>query len=125
MSAKVQSAGLAWIVVQDLDKALKFFTEVLGLKVLSRADEWGWAELAGEDGVAILGVAHSAHETQVKPGQNAIMTFTVSDIEHSKSAMAKKGAELVGEVMEIPGHVKLQSFKDKDGNLFQLVQTLY
>ncbi len=124
MSAKAQSSKLAWIVVTDLDKAVRFFTEVVGLKLLTRADEWGWAELGGEDGGSELGIALAGMETHVKPGQNAIMTFTVADILQSKSEMSKKGVKLIGDIIEVPGHVKMQYFQDGDGNLFQLVQQL-
>lgn len=124
MSAHVHSSTLAWIVVTDLEKAIRFFTEVVGLKVLNRADEWGWAELAGHDGGSQLGIALASMETTVKPGQNAIMTFTVADIVKSKSEMSQRGAKLVGDILEVPGHVKLQFFEDQDGNLFQLVQQL-
>lgn len=124
MSAAAQSSKLAWIVVNDLDKAIHFFTEVVGLKVLQRSDEWGWAELGGPDGGSELGIALASMEMHVKPGQNAIMTFDVADILKSKSEMSKKGAKLLGDIIEVPGHVKLQFFQDPDGNLFQLVQQL-
>lgn len=38
--------------------------------------------------------------------------------------MAKKGAKFVGDVMEVPGACKLQTFQDADGNTFQLVENL-
>src|SRR5262249_52394657 len=124
MNTKARSSTLSWIVVTDLDKAIRFFTEVVGLKLLHRADEWGWAELVGQEGGSELGIAVAGKETTVKPGQNAIMTFTVADLLKSKSEMAKKGMKMVGDVQEVPGHVKLQFFKDQDGNLFQLVEQL-
>jgi predicted enzyme related to lactoylglutathione lyase len=124
MSAKAQSSDLSWIVVEDLDRAIHFFTEVVGLKLLYRGDEWGWAELTGHKGGTGLGLALASKEPIVKAGQNAIMTFTVDDVAHSSSEMAKKGGKLVGSLVEVSGHVNLQFFQDQDGNLFQLVQQL-
>ena len=124
MTTKAKSSTLSWIVVTDLDQAIRFFTEVVGLKLLHRADDYGWAELVGHEGGSELGIALASKETQVKPGQNAIMTFTVADLLAAKDEMAKKGVKLIGAVQEVPGHVKLQFFQDQDGNLFQLVQQL-
>ncbi len=36
----------------------------------------------------------------------------------------EKGAKLVGEIGEVPGHVKMQTFLDPDGNMMQIVQEL-
>jgi predicted enzyme related to lactoylglutathione lyase len=119
-----QSIDLSWIVVKDFEKAVRFFTEVVGLKVLTRVDEMGWAELAGHEGGAQLGIAAAGMETTVKPGQNSIMTFTVENLDKSRSEFLKKGVKLVGDVLEVPGHVKMQFFKDHDDNLFQIVEKL-
>lgn len=120
----VKSSDLSWIVVSDFDKAVRFFTEVVGLKLMTREDKYGWAELEAPEGGMQLGIALAGKENHVKPGQNAIMTFTVNDLIKAKSEMAKKGTKMVGDVMEVPGHVKLQFFHDHDGNLFQLVEQL-
>ncbi|MCE5317900.1 MAG: VOC family protein [Parachlamydia sp.] len=120
----VKSSDLSWIVVSDLDKAVRFFTEVVGLKLMTREDSYGWAELSCPDGGTQLGIALAGKENNVKPGQNAIMTFTVGDLVKAKNEMAKKGTKMVGDVLEVPGHVKLQFFNDHDGNLFQLVEQL-
>ena len=51
-------------------------------------------------------------------------TFTVPDIKKAIGEMSKKGVKLIGEMMEVPGHVKLQFFVDADGNTFQIVEEL-
>jgi hypothetical protein len=38
--------------------------------------------------------------------------------------LIKKQVKMLGEMMEVPGHVKLQMFQDSDGNHFQLAQML-
>ena len=117
---------LAWITVNDLEKSKKFFTEVLGLKVSSGSDEHGWLELQGKDGGALLGVGQSrgGNQDQVNPGQNAIMTMTVDDIVQAKEMLETKGIKIVGDIIEVPGHVKMLMFTDLDGNKFQVVQML-
>lgn len=121
----VKGIHLAWIVVNDFKSALKFYTDVVGLKVREVNEEYGWAELSGsENGGAILGIAQKSEHESIKPGQNAVVTLSVADIVQTKNELSKKGASMVGEVMEIPGHVKMQMIVDKDGNHLQLVQTL-
>lgn len=112
---------LAWIVVKDTKKAVKFYTEVVGMQVKDYDEENGWAELEGEDG-AILGIAAISEHTNIQPGQNAVVTLTVDDIVKTAATLAKKGTKMVGNVMEVPGHVKLQMCMDQDGNHFQLCE---
>lgn len=114
---------LAWVVVSDIKKAEKFFVEKLGLNLQTKDENYGWLELQGEDG-AHLGVAQKSSHSEIAAGSNAIVTFTVSDIEKTKADFIKKGVKLVGETMEVPGHVKLQFFVDDDGNQYQIVETL-
>jgi predicted enzyme related to lactoylglutathione lyase len=120
----VKKISLSWIVVSDLAKAKKYFTEVVGLKVSCSSEEFGWVELIGQDGGAILGLAQANEKNSMPAGQNAIVCFTVDDIEKAKAEMAKKGAKFLGDILEVPGIVKLQSFLDADGNNFQLAQNL-
>jgi predicted enzyme related to lactoylglutathione lyase len=119
------SIDLAWIVVNDFKKAIKFYTEVVGLKLMEINEEWGWAELQGKSGARLgIGTCHQNNPNPVTPGQNAILTFTVEDIKKATADMAEKGAVCVGEMEEVPGHVRMQLVRDLDGNQFQLVQVL-
>jgi predicted enzyme related to lactoylglutathione lyase len=120
---KNQGIHMSWIVVSDLKKAVKFFSETVGLKVNSVSEEYNWAELKGEDGSS-LGIAGASPRSPVQAGSNAVVTFTVPNLAQACEEMVKKGATLIGKVETVPGHVELQMFKDSDGNLFQLVQKL-
>ncbi len=120
----VKSTQLCWIVVADLKASIKFYTEILGLKLLSSTEEFGWAELQGKDGGTMIGLAQGSTHTPFKPGSNAILTFTVDDIEAARIDMQKKGLKLIGEIVEVPGHVKMQDCVDTDNNYLQLVQSL-
>jgi predicted enzyme related to lactoylglutathione lyase len=52
------------------------------------------------------------------------VTITVKNLEEACSLFKEKGAKLVGEVLEVPGHVRMQTFVDGDGNTMQLVQKI-
>ena len=119
-----QSFDLAWIVVKDIKEAVKFYTETVGLKLLKLDEEFGWAELQGPSGGAMLGIAQENDKDPIKAGNNACLTFTVKDLEKSRDSFLQKGAKFLGEIMEIPGHVKLLTGVDADGNHFQLAEVL-
>lgn len=110
---------LSWVVVADLDKAIDFYTKVVGLELKDKHEMFGWAELQGRDGGARLGLAVMQDEN-FKPGSNAVVTITVDDIEAAKKDLASKGANMVGETQEVPTICHLQMFSDADGNTMQL-----
>ena len=74
--------------------------------------------------VARIGIALQNSENEIKAGQNACLTFTCQNIEKAQEELLKKGAQCKGAIQEIPGHVKLLTVIDADGNHFQLVQML-
>lgn len=124
---RAKSIKLAWIMVKDLKKAVQFYTETAGLKLVSMDEQWNWAELSGYEGGAHLGIGQISSDQPdiIQPGQNSVLTFTVENMEKACQEMSKKGAKLVGGVQEIPGHVKLQMVQDQDGNYFQIVEEIY
>ncbi len=116
---------MAWVIVADIKKAKKFFIDTLGLTTACCVDEHKWMELRAHGGGVVLGVGECGPEDAlVKPGQNAIVTMTVDDIEAVRADLTKKGVVFKGEIIEVPGHVKMIFFVDPDNNLYQLVQDL-
>lgn len=123
-NAKIKGIHLCWVIVSDLKKAKRFYGEILGLNMTTQDDTYGWLEFEAPEG-SKLGVGLAQKEdTTVASGDNAIITITVDNIEAAKRELVEKGVKLLGDICEIPGHVKLQFFSDPDGNLFQLVETL-
>lgn len=117
--------GLAWIVVKDFKSAVKFYTEVVGMKLMESNEEFGWAELEGYEGGSRLGIAQAGPCCGgVEPGQNAVVTFTVDNIDKAKAEMIAKGAKCEGEIIDVPGHVRMQTVVDGDGNRFQICEVL-
>ncbi|MES2344576.1 MAG: VOC family protein [Chlamydiota bacterium] len=118
-----KSMDLAWIVVKDIKKAIKFYTEVIGLELLEFCEEFNWAELKGKAGGACIGIAQMDEEG-FEAGENAFLTFSVDDLFLAKADVEQKGAKFIGEIEEVPGHVRMLMVVDLDGNRFQLVQKL-
>ncbi|MCH9610528.1 MAG: VOC family protein [Chlamydiae bacterium] len=120
----IKSTNLTWVCVTDFEKSLKFYKETLGFKELSVSTEYGWAELQGEDGGSVVGLAKKDPSGPIAAGQNGVITLTVDKIEDEIARLQKIGVKLVGELQEVPGHVKMQMLLDDDGNHLQLVELL-
>jgi predicted enzyme related to lactoylglutathione lyase len=114
---------LSWIVVKDLDKAIEFYTDVVGLTLKVRSKEYGWAELSDPKG-GRLGLAQESDQMANKAGSNAVITIAVKDLNAAIAFFQKQKVHLQGDVETVPGHVKTQTFLDADGNMMQLVEML-
>lgn len=114
---------LSWIIVSDIQKARKFFKD-LGMKELSFDEQFKWAEFQGKEGGALVGVAEKSDHDPEPAGGNAVITFSVDNMDKAKKELSSKGVKMLGDVLEVPGHVKMQTFADSDGNKFQIVENL-
>lgn len=122
---KAKSFDLAWVSVKNFDNAVKFYKETLGLQQKDYAPEYKWAEFEGYAGGARLGICEESEENPIEPGQNAVVSFTVDDLDAACAFLKKKGIEFIGTVQEIPGHVKMQLIKDPSGNFMHICQVLH
>lgn len=122
----VKRSDMAWITVSDSAQAKKLFVDILGMQVRTDTPEYGWMELVAKDGGSTLGIGkfNPEYGKEVLPGQNAVVTFTVDDIVAAKATLEKNNVTLLGDITEVPGHVKMLFFADTDGNKFQIVQLL-
>jgi len=120
---KPQGIQMTWVVVHDFNQAKEFFTNTLGLTLVSDAPEYNWAEFSSPAGTHI-GVAGEAEQCPVKAGSNAVVCITVEDIEEAQKEFEQKGVHIVGTIQEVPGHVKLLLIQDPSGNYYQIVQML-
>jgi catechol 2,3-dioxygenase-like lactoylglutathione lyase family enzyme len=111
--------GQATIYVSDVDSALKFYSEVLGMRVKSH---WGkdFAEL--EMNGLTIGL-HPSSKNGPKPGTTGSISIglEVDNLDSSLAELRAKGVVFHGTVME-DGPVRLAFFGDPDGNAFYLTQ---
>lgn len=119
----IKGIHLAWVTVADIKSAVDFYTKTMGFTLCEFHEQFAWAELIGKDG-ARLGLAQFNPDHGYKSGTNAIVTITVENIEKACAELKQKNVLLIGEILEIAGEVKMQTFADPDGNHFQLCQLL-
>ena len=115
----VRGIKFVGIPVGDQDAALKFYTESLGLKVVTDqpfTEKQRWIELmipGADTGVALF--TPEGHEKRI--GEFQSISFWCEDVFATADALKKKGVEFTKE----PAAESWESaavFKDPDGNQF-------
>jgi predicted enzyme related to lactoylglutathione lyase len=110
---------ISWFSVKDFEQAKKFYGESLGLKKTFETEQW--AEFAGGEGEASIGLAVNPRAGK-EPG--ATVVLQVPDIEDERRRLESRGVSFEGKIEEVPGMVKLATFRDPSGNRLQLCQLL-
>jgi catechol 2,3-dioxygenase-like lactoylglutathione lyase family enzyme len=134
------------IVVESLDTAISFFTE-LGLKLEGRAmveGEWAGrvtglgpqrveiAMMVTPDGHSRLEISRFLTPPAVADHRNAPVNalgylrvmFTVDDIDETLARLRKRGAQLVGEVVQYEDSYRLCYIRGPEGLLIGLAEQL-
>jgi catechol 2,3-dioxygenase-like lactoylglutathione lyase family enzyme len=103
---------------RDMDRAVAFYGEVLGLPLLRREDDQ-WALFdAGPVQFALHG---SIEGHPVAPG-GATAVFRVDDLDGAVRALQERGVEFHDHLGEVAGFARFRSFSDPDGNTVQLIE---
>jgi CreA protein len=114
----LESIDHVYYWVSDMDRAVKFYEEVVGLRLVRRADS-NWAEF---DAGPIRLALHGAIEGRpLQPG-GATAVFRVDDLDEARSALETRGAEFEEHVGEVEGFARFASFRDPDGNALQIIE---
>jgi catechol 2,3-dioxygenase-like lactoylglutathione lyase family enzyme len=108
--------GRALVYVSDVARAVKFWVEVMGAKLVVGSPQWSVLDLGG-----IELAVHPKSEHAAAPGvAGAIgLGLDVDDIESAVAVYANRGVTF--ERVSTP-HVELAYFGDPDGNRFYLAQ---
>lgn len=134
------------IVVSDLEKALHFYRDLLGLKEVKRMDESGdyMKKLVNLEKVSITTVKLAADDGNLveliffrypSPRINKVrqfnevgashVSFTVDDLEKEHRRLSMQGVEFNASPQISPdGYAKVSFCKDPDGTLIELVEVL-
>jgi predicted enzyme related to lactoylglutathione lyase len=106
----------AHLFVTDMDRAVEFYRDQLGLEM--RFTNPFWSEFLVDGfpiGLQYIGAG------QVPGGSGATIDFEVTDIEDVIGRLKTHGTEFVAEVLDQP-FGKLAKFRDPDGNLLGLFE---
>ena len=117
------------LVVEDLERAARFYTEVLGLRLAHRAEayaqfETGPTRLAlytRESMAATLGLALEAPAAQA-PGFE--LGFKVESADAAYAEIVRKGARPVTPPIDRPWGQRTAYVRDPDGHLLEVAEDL-
>jgi predicted enzyme related to lactoylglutathione lyase len=110
---------VSWFSAKDFEATKAFYANVLGLKKTFELQ--GWAEFAGAEGEPSIGLAANP---RAGTEANATVVLRVDNIEAERKRLESKGVNFEGKIEEIPGVVKLATFRDPSGNRLQICQQL-
>jgi predicted enzyme related to lactoylglutathione lyase len=106
----------AYYVTSDMDRAVAFYRDVLGLE-LSFQDGDRWAQLKAGD----VNFSLASPEEAADGATGAVVIFEVDDIDEAEAALTAGGGTVLG-ARDMGGHGRALTFRDPDGNLVQLFQ---
>ena len=109
-------ADLVYLFVSDMDRAVAFYHDVLGLELAYRAGE-DWAQLRA--GPIQLGL-HGAGRGEVRLG--GTVAFTVDDLDATRAGLAARGVSIGHEGGGEGSQPRFVEFTDPDGNVLALFE---
>ena len=103
------------LMAQDMDRAIAFYKDVIGLEVRYRSSDW--TELGHGDVAVAL---HGGGNGEFKPTG---LGFTVTDVDAACQEVRDGGGKVVSGPSERPGEpIVLARLADTEGNGFELAQ---
>jgi len=107
-----------WFWVRDMDRAVAFYAEALGLPMRMRHGD-DWAEF--DSGGARIGL-HGAGDAAAETPHGGTAVFVVDDLDLAKAALEVRGVVFEEHLGEVPGYARYASFNDPDGNSMQVIE---
>jgi len=110
------------LLVDDFEKSLNFYRDVLGLKVKSQEEKFANFQL-GETELAIFqkdGAVAMFPEQHMGKGGGSVIGFQVENLEEAIGQLKMKGVEIFEGPKTTPWGQKVAYFKDPDGNIWEI-----
>lgn len=101
------------VVVSDEKKAMKWYKDVLGFRVVDKYE--GWVTVKPTGSKTLL---HLCEQKRLEPGNTGI-NFEVNDVDKTYEELSKRGIRFTKKPRD-DGWGKYARFKDSDGNEFWL-----
>jgi catechol 2,3-dioxygenase len=118
------SGGNATVYVSNMDAAVRFYTEVLGLKLTNRfGDNWATVEA----GPTLTIGLHPTSATYPAPGTrgSVMLGFEVDEpIERVVARLVEQGVRMTGEIIRQENVGNFAAIEDLDGNPIYLWEVL-
>ncbi len=108
---------MATVLVQDIERALRFYRDVLGFTVEEEQEDW----VVFHEGVGLQVAPEPLPEVNLN--LNAVLvTLLVEDVEAAYHELTAKGVAFFLTPTDAGG-AKLATFRDTESNLLQIMET--
>jgi predicted enzyme related to lactoylglutathione lyase len=108
---------LIQLAVSSLDRAIGFYTDVLGFELTERRNDLKFAHIRTN----VPGLQIGLNEVADPKGSGSVvLNISVKDVAVARRSLEARGVVFRGETVVIPGKVALAPFADPDGNTLRL-----
>ena len=110
------------LLVDDFEKSLKFYKEILGLEVESTDGKFANFKV-GETSLAIFGKDEATSmfpRSHMRLGGGAVIGFQVGDVDKNCGDLKAKGVEIFEGPKKTPWGQTVAYFKDPDANIWEI-----
>ena len=120
----MKKVGWVRVFVSDMDRAVRFYADTLGIGVRNRSPEFPeFVELATEGAtLALNSVGNERPDGNKLVGRFTGITLTVPDIEDAYRSLSAKGVRFSGAPTRQPWGGTMTSLLDPDGNEISLLE---
>lgn len=120
----MKKVGWVRVFVSDMDRAVHFYADTLGMGVRNRSPEFPeFVELATEGAtLALNSVGDEWPEGKELVGRFTGITLTVPDIDDAYGSLSRKGVRFSGTPTKQPWGGTMTSLFDPDGNEISLLE---
>jgi predicted enzyme related to lactoylglutathione lyase len=114
------NGGLPTIFVSDMDRAILFFTETLGLTLEQRFGNH-WASIKAANGLSI-GLHPASEESPAGRKGSITIGFNLDEpIDTAVERLKQQGVKFTKEIFQ-DGYSRVAHFADPDGNEFYIIE---
>ena len=113
----IQKIAYFWVPVTDMNRAIEFYQQALGLKLLFKREDWSEFDIDGQR------LALRKVNSLSDPGDPAVpgISLLAQPIEQAIATLKQKRVRFTEELKVYP-YGKLASFLDPDGNILGLYE---
>lgn len=111
----IDNIAYIWVSTTNMQRAVEFYADVLGFKLLFKREDWSEFEIGGQR-LALCKV-NVLHPNRTSPG----VSFIAQPIEQVMDTLSSQGVTFTEELQVYP-YGKIVHFQDLDGNILGLYE---
>ena len=117
---RITRLWLTMIRVSDMDRALKFYSETLGLQIALDAIVFNHAEVGPHEPLAKIGLYSTGKDSKKKKRTGIV--FDTDDIHKLYENLRRKGVKFIMKPTKMEWGGIVADFLDPDNNILEVVQ---